>query len=210
MSESVPSRRRNLDTSRDRALLDATLTVLAESGYGGLTTAAVAARAGASTATLYRRWSSKENLVIAAASTFAPELATSPSTGTLHGDLRALLRDVAIALSGAGGRLIRALIGEAAHNLGLADALATVFLTPVRRRVDESVERAVNRGQIAPIDDADLPGDLVIGLMVSRFLLTPMLPDPVDASAKTRMADALLPFLLRAVVNQGDRGVQDL
>ncbi|MDX3527843.1 TetR family transcriptional regulator [Streptomyces sp. ID05-39B] len=53
MTESAARRGCPRDANRDRALLEATLAVLGESGYGGLTTAAVAARAGASTATLY-------------------------------------------------------------------------------------------------------------------------------------------------------------
>ncbi|MET9827929.1 TetR/AcrR family transcriptional regulator [Streptomyces sp. NPDC006385] len=205
MPDAGPHKGRPRDASRDRALLDATLAVLAESGYGGLTTAAVAARAGVSTATLYRRWSSKEELVIAAASAHAPELATSPDTGTLEGDLRALLRDKAAALTGESGRLMRALIGEAAHNTALAEALTTAFLTPVRRRVGEITRRAAGRGEIAPVEDADLLGDLVIGPMVNRFLLTPSPPDRVDAAEAARTADRLLPFLLRAVGSEAAR-----
>ncbi|HEX2298123.1 MAG TPA: TetR/AcrR family transcriptional regulator [Pseudonocardiaceae bacterium] len=205
MPDTGPNKGRPRDASRDRALLDATLAVLAESGYGGLTTAAVAARAGVSTATLYRRWSSKEDLVIAAASAHAPELATSPDTGTLEGDLRALLQDKATALTGESGRLMRALIGEAAHNTALAEALTTAFLTPVRRRVGEITERAVHRGEIPPVEDADLLGDLVIGPMVNRFLLTSSLPDRGDAADAARMADRLLPFLLRAVGSEAAR-----
>ncbi|MET9761714.1 TetR/AcrR family transcriptional regulator [Streptomyces sp. NPDC006372] len=199
MPDPAPSRGRPRDASRDRALLDATLAVLAEIGYGGLTTAAVAARAGVSTATLYRRWSSKEDLVIAAASTHIRDLQVPPDTGTLEGDLRAVLRDKAAALTGRSGWLMRALVGEAAHNTVLAEALATAFLTPVRRHVDEIVRRAVDRGEIAPVEDADVLGDLVIGPMVSRFLLTSLPPDRVDAAAAARTADRLLPFLLRAI-----------
>lgn len=99
MPDAAPRRGRPRDAARDRALLDATLAVLAESGYGGLTTAAVAARAKVSTATLYRRWSSKEDLVIAAASTHTQDLEAQPDTGTLEGDLRARLRDKAAALT---------------------------------------------------------------------------------------------------------------
>jgi AcrR family transcriptional regulator len=200
MPETAPPRRgRPRDAARDRALLDATLAVLAENGYGALTTAAVAARAGVSTATLYRRWSSKEDLVVAAAATFAELPSAQPDTGTLAGDLRALLRDKAAGLTGKAGRLMRALIGEATHNTVLAEALATAFLAPVRRRVDEVVRRAVARGEIPPVGDADLLGDLVIGPVLSRFFLTPQLPDQIDALTAQETADRMLPFLLRAL-----------
>ncbi|MBV7697774.1 TetR/AcrR family transcriptional regulator [Streptomyces sp. TRM70350] len=205
MPEAAPNRGRPRDAARDRALLDATLAVLAESGYGGLTTTAVAARAKVSTATLYRRWSSKEDLVIAAASTYIRDLKTPPGTGTLEGDLRAVLQDKAAALTGESGRLMRALVGEAAHNAALAEALTTAFVTPLRRRVEEIVRSAVHRGEIAPPEDADLLGDLVIGPMVSRFLLTSVPPDQVDEPAAARTADRLLPFLLRALGSDGCR-----
>ncbi|MFF3734828.1 TetR/AcrR family transcriptional regulator [Streptomyces sp. NPDC002476] len=206
MSEAAPRRGRPRDAARDRALLEATLAVLAESGYGGLTTAAVAARAGVSTATLYRRWSSKEDLVVAAAASYEEGLAAQPDTGTLEGDLRALLRDKAAALTGEGGRLMRALIGEATRNTVLAEALTAAFLAPVRRRVDEVVRRAVARGEIPPVEDAELLGDVVVGPVMSRFFLTPRLPDEVDAAAARDMADRLLPLVLRAVGGGGRAG----
>ncbi|MGC9538873.1 TetR/AcrR family transcriptional regulator [Streptomyces sp. UG1] len=205
MPEAGPNRGRPRDAARDRALLDATLAVLAERGYGALTTTAVAARAGVSTATLYRRWSSKEDLVIAAASTYTRDLKTPPGTGTLEGDLRAVLLDKAAALVGEGGRLMRTLVGEAAHNTALAEALTTAFVAPLRRSVEEIVRSAVHRGEIAPPEDADLLGDLVIGPLVSRFLLTSVLPDQVDEAAAAQTADRLLPFLLRALSSNGGR-----
>jgi AcrR family transcriptional regulator len=180
-------------------LLEATLAVLAESGYGGLTTAAVAARAGVSTATLYRRWSSKEDLVVAAAASFAEDPYGPPLTGSLEGDLRVVLRDKAAAMTGEGGRLMRALIGEAAHNTALAEALTAAFLEPVYRRVAEVVRLAVERGEIPPVEDADVLGEVVVGPVMSRFFLTPRLPEQVDAVDAQAAADRFLPFILRAV-----------
>ncbi|MET8539253.1 TetR/AcrR family transcriptional regulator [Kitasatospora sp. NPDC004799] len=197
--EPTARRGRPRDAARDRALLDATLAVLAESGYGGLTTAAVAARAGVSTATLYRRWSSKEDLVIAAAALYGEGSYAQPDTGSLEGDLRVVLHDKAATMTGEGGRLIRALIGEAAHNTALAGALVGAFLQPVYRRVTEVVRRAVERGEIPPVADADLVGEVVLGPVMSHFLLTPQPPDDVDPATARLAADRLLPFALRAV-----------
>ena len=196
-------RGRPRDASRDRALLEATLAVLSESGYGGLTTAAVAARAGVSTATLYRRWPSKEVLVVAAAAAYAQELTAPADSGTLKEDLRALLRAKAASMTGKEGGVLRSLIAEAAHSAALAEALTNTFVAPVRQRREEIVQRAVDRGEISPVEDADLLGDLVIGPMMSRFFLTPLLPDEVDAASAAATADHLLPFLLRAVGVQG-------
>ncbi|MEC4017580.1 TetR/AcrR family transcriptional regulator [Streptomyces sp. H27-D2] len=211
---SAPSARgRPRDAGRDRALLEATLAVLYEKGYGGLTTAAVAKRAGVSTATLYRRWRSKEDLVIGTAAQWARDLGPGEDTGTLEGDLAALLRDKAETLDGPGGRLLHVLIGESAHNRTLARVLDTAVVQPVRDRAADVVRRAVARGDIAPLDDAHVLADLVVGAMVSRVFLTPGPPAPpagadgpagAAAPADTArtgaaMTTELLPFLLRAL-----------
>ncbi|MFI9050752.1 TetR/AcrR family transcriptional regulator [Streptomyces sp. NPDC053427] len=200
-----PARGRPRDEGRDRALLEATVQVLQESGYGGLTTAAVAKRAGVSTATLYRRWRSKEDLVVGTAVRWASDLGPQPDTGSLAGDLAALLRDKAETLEGPGGRLLHVLIGEAAHNEALARVLDTAIIQPVRDRAATVVSRAVDRGDIAPLDDAHVLADLVVGSMVSRLFLTPdaahrTAPDgPATPSSGAAMTRELLPFLLRAL-----------
>ena len=199
MTGAQARRGRPRDASRDRALLEATLAVLTESGYRALTTAAVAARAGVSTATLYRRWPSKEVMVVDAAAAYAQELTTHTDTGTLEGDLRALLRNKAASLTGKEGGMLQTLIGEARHNTPLAEALTNKLVLPMRRRLEEITQRAAERGEIPPVEHADLLGDLVLGPMVSRFFLTPLPPDQVDAATATQPADSLLPFLLRAV-----------
>ncbi|MBD0711511.1 MULTISPECIES: TetR/AcrR family transcriptional regulator [unclassified Streptomyces] len=204
-ADPAPRRGRPRDAGRDRALLDATLGVLAESGYGALTTAAVAARAGVSTATLYRRWSSKEELVVAAAASLAEDPYGPPATGGLEGDLRVVLRDKVLAVTGEGGRLMRALIGEAAHNATLAEALTTAFLAPVYRRVAEVVRLAADRGEIPPVEDAELLGEIVVGPVMARFLLTPRPPERLEGPEAQAAADRFLPFALRAV-GGGDRG----
>ncbi|MEU0209629.1 TetR/AcrR family transcriptional regulator [Streptomyces canus] len=203
MTEAQARRGRPRDASRDRALLEATMAVLTESGYRTLTTAAVASRAGVSTATLYRRWPSKEVMVVDAAAAYAQELTTHTDTGTLEGDLRALLRDKAASLTGKEGGVLQTLIGEARHNTPLAEALTNTFVLPMRRRMEEITKRAAERGEIPPVEHADLLGDLVLGPMVSRFFLTPLPPDQVDATTAAETADRLLPFLLRAVGHKG-------
>src|SRR4051812_19570536 len=86
---------RKRDESRDPEILDAALDVLAETGYDGMTIDMVAARAKAGKATLYRRWSSKEDLVIDAVARMKSgdlNLSSPPDTGTLRGDLVAMVK----------------------------------------------------------------------------------------------------------------------
>ncbi|WP_051823408.1 TetR/AcrR family transcriptional regulator [Streptomyces sp. NRRL S-1448] len=202
-----PARGRPRDTARDRALLEATVQVLQESGYGGLTTAAVAKRAGVSTATLYRRWRSKEDLVVGTAVRWASDLGPQPDTGSLEGDLTALLRDKAETLEGPGGRLLHVLIGESAHNEALARVLDTAIIEPVRDRAATVVRRAVDRGDIPPLENAHVLADLVVGSMVSRLFLTPDAAHRATTDGPSSGAAAiaeLLPFLLRALGTRTD------
>ncbi|MFJ4876957.1 TetR/AcrR family transcriptional regulator [Streptomyces sp. NPDC088745] len=198
-------RGRPRDAALDRALLEATLEVLYEKGYGGLTTSAVAKRAGVSTATLYRRWKSKDDLVVGTAVRWAHDLGPGEDTGTLSGDLTALLTDKARTLDGPGGRLLHVLIGESAHNRALAQVLDDAVVQPVRDRAGALIERAVGRAEIPPVADPHVLADLVVGAMVSRVFLTPR-PRPAETRAPEAPARAgeamiaeLLPFLLRAL-----------
>lgn len=191
-------RGRPRDATRDRALMDATLAELQRHGYSGLTTAAVARRAGVSTATLYRRWRSKQDLVVGAAQAWAENLGPDHDTGSLEGDLGALLRDKADALQGPSGRLLRAVLGEAAHNQALADVLFDAFVLPLQGRVLALLERAARRGEIPPVEDPLVVAELVIGPMVSHTFLVP----PTEGGSPSPghdIAERLLPYLLRAL-----------
>ena len=86
---------RKRDHTRDPEILDAAIDVLAETGYDGMTIDMVAARAKAGKATIYRRWTSKAELVLdAVACMKAGDLDPEhlPDTGTLRGDLVAMIK----------------------------------------------------------------------------------------------------------------------
>ena len=80
---------------RDAAICDATLALLAEVGYDRMSMDAVAARAKASKATIYRRWPGKQELVLDAVRSRAPGMAVPEDTGSLRGDLLATYRSAA-------------------------------------------------------------------------------------------------------------------
>src|SRR3954452_12118151 len=86
-------------TECDHAILDAALAEYAERGLDGFSVDAVAARAGVSKATIYRRYPSKVELVVAAAFTLAEEIAPVNAIGELRADLTSMLRSLARLLS---------------------------------------------------------------------------------------------------------------
>jgi AcrR family transcriptional regulator len=158
-----------------RAAIEATLDLIAERGFRGLTTDAVAERAGISKATMYRRWRSKEDLVVdAVASLVVSEIAV-PDTGSLRGDVRALLRDaVKLYADERPGKLIPDLVAERRA------ALSTV------------IDRARARGEVRPDVDTELCLDLLGGVVYYRFLIT---GGPLDQ----RLADDLADVLVRGI-----------
>src|SRR3954468_25112873 len=92
---SVPTRGRPRDPRRRQAILDAAVHLLAEVGYDRATVEAVAARAGVSKPTIYRRWpGGKAEIVADAIRAKRADGAVLPDTGSLRGDLLAMLRAI--------------------------------------------------------------------------------------------------------------------
>ncbi|MFB6721640.1 TetR/AcrR family transcriptional regulator C-terminal ligand-binding domain-containing protein [Kribbella sp. NPDC056345] len=147
--------RPRVEGGREEEILEATVTVLAELGYDRLTMDAVAATAKASKATLYRRWSTKADLVVEAISRAKGcPLPEDVDTGSLRGDL--------IAMScGEGGftdelpmSVIAGLVTALHRDVDLQKAFQERFLAP-RQHISAGVyTRAVARGEIGP--DADI------------------------------------------------------
>src|SRR5919199_170618 len=88
------------DPSRDGVIRKAILRLLADVGYGALTMDAVAAQAGVGKATIYRRWRTKEDLVVDTIAELHHLDSAPPDTGSLEGDLRALLHAVVAGING--------------------------------------------------------------------------------------------------------------
>ena len=153
-----------------RAILDATLELLADVGYDRLTLARVARRAGVGKATLYRRWASKPSLVAAAFERF-PELA-EPDTGHLVDDLVDVLRSfIRICSATPLAFVLPILAGESARDPELEKMLAPVF--HVRRRpLLRVLERAAARSELPPDIDLEAAADVIMGPIVTRLFFT--------------------------------------
>ena len=160
------------------AVLAATLELLVETGYDGLSVDAVAARAGVHKTTVYRRWPTKAALVAAAAADRSEQLVPVPDTGSLVGDLTALGRSVADNVSSElGGGLARTIVAAAAAS----DEVAQVHreFWAVRLALTETiVERAVARGEVRADVDGRAVIEALIGPIYVRLLLT---GEPFDA-----------------------------
>ncbi|MFG6444570.1 TetR/AcrR family transcriptional regulator [Microbacterium sp. P06] len=169
------------DSRLDAALLEATVLLIEEKGYAALTTAAVAQRAGVSTASLYRRWASKEELVATAAAALIADFAVDHSTGTLDGDLTALLETKVALLGGRTGSVLRSLSGRATHDPELAAIIERDVYGLARDHVAAVLERAAARGEITGSVGTAVATDLVMGMVVVPLFLAADGPDAVAA-----------------------------
>lgn len=180
------------DPAADTAILEATLTLLAEHGYTGLTTDAIAATAGVSKATIYRRWSSKQQVVLAAVGSLANRV-PAPDTGDLRRDLTAIADGLAAVFSApATGRLVGALVERLLHDEEMAAALRGGFLTERRAAARTAMVRGRQRGQVR--DDADL--DTAIDLLAAPFYYRVLITgEPIDAKLAEGVVDVTLAYL---------------
>ena len=155
--------------------------LLAESGYAALTTAAVARRAGVSTATLYRRWPTKRELVLASTRRMietgvadeADEAAGSGAsaaedfdTGSLQGDLQAFIAHKNRALSGATGQAVLSLLGELPQDPELKELLLGELLAATRSHLEQIRDQARARGEGAFDLDPHAGARLVLGAVL--------------------------------------------
>jgi AcrR family transcriptional regulator len=165
-----PGRPRSAEA--DEAILDAARELFAELGYEGLSMEAVAAEAGVGKATIYRRYASKSELVMATCAAVSEMVREPTDTGSLRGDLEVIVRNVCRMLTTTvNGRLLPQMVAEAARNPEL-DASKHRFVAQRRTVCLEALHRAVERGEITAASDADAVADLVTGPLFYRHLLS--------------------------------------
>jgi AcrR family transcriptional regulator len=176
-----PGRQRS--AACDASILAATLELLNETGYAGLTVAAVIERSGVSSATLYRRWPTKQQLVVAAVATLVPE-PVETDTGSLAGDLTAFIEHVAQSISLRHEGVTEALSIERKRNPELDEALRERFLAPRLVELRSILARAKRSGELEGTPPAEVVLSLVVGPLHHRAyqLGEPLTPGFVRAA----------------------------
>jgi AcrR family transcriptional regulator len=189
-----PRRGRPRDPSRDDAIIDATIEVLVRDGYDRLSMEGVATAAGVGKATVYRRWSSKAELVIDAMAMLKPALDTI-DTGSLDGDIELM---TAASCSPYSQRLFEVMVSICSalpREPDLLEAFRTRFTEPRIARTTQLLERARDRGELGPEVDIAMAASLVPSLMLQRALMT---GKPAGrAYAEQVVGSVLLPVLGR-------------
>lgn len=154
---------RPVDKTLDLSILEAALVELAEGGYARFTTANVARRAGVSTATLYRRWPAKRDLLLAVGAQIAAYETDEFDTGSLAADVRAFIRAKRNVLRSPMGATSLALIGESAHDTELAAVLRDALYKPAAEMLETMFARAKRRGESSSALSPAAAAGLIIG-----------------------------------------------
>jgi AcrR family transcriptional regulator len=189
------SRGRPLSPEIDGRILEAALELLASGGYAGFRLDDLAKHAGVAKTTILRRWPSKAAVAAAAVEQLALQTIDVPASGTLRGDLHALVTSAVAVFTDGYGAFVPRLIRESGHHPEIADLLQAVIHTRrlAYRRV---INRAIARHELDPGIDQELIIDLLVAPMWTRLLITrepitkPFVDDIVDAVIRAFPAPA--------------------
>jgi AcrR family transcriptional regulator len=187
-------RSRRLDGEREQAILRAAYELLAETGYQGLRVDAVAARAQASKATLYRHWPTKAGLVVDAVRCCKPGEAELPDTGSLRGDLVTWFCGLAETISGEEGPILAGLFMALHQDPELAAQLRAMRESKAPH-AEAICARAEARGELRPGYDPGLIDEIVPAQIFMRVFA---LGEPIDdVWVEHLVDDIILPLLTR-------------
>jgi AcrR family transcriptional regulator len=180
---------------REAELLAVTLRLLQEHGYDRLTVDAVASAARASKATVYRRWPSKAELVLAAFIEGVRQVAVPPETGTLRGDLLRL-GELVCQEAHEHASTIRAVLVEVSRNPALNDVMQHQFIDQRKALIRHVLQEALDRGEIDGDAITDELWDLLPGYLIFRSII-PNRP-PTGHTVQVLVDDVIIPALTRS------------
>ena len=183
------------DERADKAILSATLEVMAEHGVHDLRMDDVAGRAGVGKATIYRRYRSKDELITAAIAGLVSEI-TVPDTGRTRTDLLALMRSAVKVYRGSvEGAVMPSLVEAMSRDAELARLVREGFLAGRRAALLAVLERGIKRGDLRADLDIDLALDVLGGPLFYRLLIT---GGPIDQ----QLAEGVVELIMRGFAPQ--------
>ena len=190
--QTITGTRPRVEGDREDEILEATLELLLDVGYDRLTMDAVARRARASKATLYRRWADKPSLVVDAMvrAKHAPHV-DSHDTGTLRGDLVTTF----CGAHGMGRNEATGMLGSVITALSsdpeFARRFREAFIAPKIEVSRAIYQRAIDRGEISPDVDIEIISPALAGILLHRSFVMGVVPD--DRTVERVIDHVILP-----------------
>lgn len=170
-------RQRKRGAELERAIKDATIAELADGGYGSVTIESVAARAQTGKASIYRRWPTKQDLVLDS----LEDLLAGPLLGavemqlddkiTTRDALLALARRITTLMTGMGGDAMRSIMGESLRDAAFCGTFECDFFDPRKQVLIGLLERGVRRGEVRPEAVSALLPEILAGTLIHRVVL---------------------------------------
>jgi AcrR family transcriptional regulator len=187
----LPGRPRSVESHQ--AILQATLELLSEVNYDGISMDAIASRAKVSKATIYRRYKNKEELVADAIESIREEIII-PDTGTLWGDLDIIIQNAAqITFNPLGRQAVTMIISSATSNSNFAEIYWTKYLQPRREAFTIVIERAKERKEVAEDLDPFLVFDTISSIMLYAAIF------PLSSESWEAYVSRALQMFLKAI-----------
>lgn len=181
-------------------VLEATVEELAAKGYAATSIEDVAARAGVAKTTIYRRWPTKGELALAALGRVADDVTGAGDTGTLRGDLVAMLRAFRdFAMTPRGGSLMRMMLTE--NTCGEISEVARTIRKSKEAMPRTVITRAIKRRELPVGSDAKLILDLLFGA-VQHYILF------IEEEVDDRRIEQLVDLVLMGATNGGARALK--
>jgi len=177
----------------------ATLELYAQVGWAGLTLDAVASRCRVGKFSIYRRWASKEALIVEAIRSMGPESSPFEPIGEIRADLISFVETLIAALTGPLGLVhLRAQLEAKVYPDPLGKAMETIRLQWIST-ARKIVRQAIERGEVPAGTSPALVFDALRGVVLNHFLLMPL--DRTSALVKNRreFAENLVAFVLRGI-----------
>jgi AcrR family transcriptional regulator len=173
----TPGPGRPRDPKADEKILRAAIEIFSESGEEGTGMHEIAKRADVAVTTLYRRWASKEDLLVDAFAMVrgAEEQPVGPYEAMSYEMLLGVMTDVVPTATGRLdlGKLVARLIGTVRSNPKLMETYWNTHLLPRRNAFNRSLEAMRNKGHLPPHSDPEIVQDMLVGALLYRFLVQP-------------------------------------
>jgi AcrR family transcriptional regulator len=194
----APARGRGRPRSAEaeQAILDATLRMLGTHGVAGTTIEGVAAEAGVGKTTIYRRWPTKTDMILAALSDIVPP-GDPPDTGTMAGDMAALAETQQRRLAGSGlAGIVPRVLAESMSDPELHQDFVDRVVNPFRNMLRLFIERGIERGELRPDLEVEPLVDLLHSIPIYRILMSRGDPASLD-----QIPGAYLPILAPGIIS---------
>jgi AcrR family transcriptional regulator len=178
------------DTSLESTVLSATADLLLERDTKDVTIAAITERSGVSRAAVYRRWSSREELLAAALDSVRSSIELIPGPTTLETILNAYEQS-SFAVEGRVGTLVKKRVAMGLENEGLRALSWDRHVSRRRTPIADEIRRGIAAGEVDASVDVEAMIDLINGLYYYQFVVRAP-SDPEEARARIRAAVRLV------------------